>query len=234
MSPQTGYPDWQRNVNFDSGLLWNVNTVLTNQPTTSPTLDVSKFAYLAGLILITNNPALVTITWYADSGRVTTLGQRQFILTNSIASSSQIRLVNLGPFCQVQISSISGTQYQASAQLFLSNRVHPLEFIPTQKLLINQQNVAIGANTTVQINPGDYYAGPARVFIFSALTQGWQLQVLSVNNTWDIVDSFNTTANVNAEFDTITPAGAWRMQIFNAGGASNYYLVVTPSMSGSS
>lgn len=234
-APNRGYSDWQRVSNFDSGVLWSDASVGVSTQVQSPVLDMSRYAYLGGLIGVGNGAAVVTVTWYADVAATVQLGFRAFSLQFTKLSPAQIRIPNLGPFAQVVISSIGGPPFNNHATIIGTNRYHPLEFIPPNPYLIRQQASPIGAGASVTVTPQQYYSGPMMVW-FEPGNAGMTatLENLQPDANVDLIAQI-IAASVNQTIVTtwIAPPGSWFIQVNNPGGATTYYLTATPSLTGS-
>lgn len=233
-APNRGYADYQRVGNYDSGILWSVDTGSINVGISSPLLDVGRYAYLGGTIAGLLNQSQVSIFWYADAAATIQVGERFIQLHGQILQPAQIRLPNLGPFVRINCNITGGANQDVQANVFGTNRVHPLEFIPVNPLVIDQQNVAIAAGVTANLYPFDYYAGPCRLWMLVSQTSQWQLQALSSAGVWELFDQQQGfAAFANVEQTLITPPGAWRLAVQNTSGtAGNYWAVVTPSTTG--
>lgn len=234
-APARGYPDWQRIDNYDTPVEWSQTLTSASSPINSPALDTSRFAYLGGYIQCTAGTMLVLITWCADQALTTQLGSRRFVLSGSIGALAQLRLPNLGPFVQITVQSAAGGSYTVAAQVILTNRVHPLEFIPENALLIDQQGTTLGANATVTTFIGDYYAGPVSMFVSSGQIFNVTAQYITITGaTHAFFQEANQAANVAFNFGFVAPPGAWNVAVANTTAvATVFFLAVTPSVTGS-
>ena len=230
-----GYPDGQRVANWDGPTLWSETTTPTNAAVASPVVNVSRYGYLAGFMDEFLSQSQVEISWFADRNAAISINRRQFVLTSQILHVASLRVPNLGPYAQVQVSAIGGVNYDFATLLFATNRTHPLELIPQSPVLIDQQNQAIAANATNTYYPSDYYAGP--VSVWADVSQGpalVTLQYLTTAGSWDMIDQRTIAAAGEQPFQMVTPAGAWRMQVTNqAAAAGAVFLAATPSLTGS-
>lgn len=229
-----GYPDWQRQVNYDSPLFLSTVNQAVPPTLTSGTQDVSQFAYLAGQFGCTGNTCDMEIRWWADSALVMQVGAMGFSLSQNIASAGQFRIPHLGPFMTLSIGSIGGIAATVTARAFSTNRVHPLNEPPTPSQLIAVPSTNLNASTAVNVYPNGYYAGPVRVYV-DLPAANWFVTLFSYSTTGTtpIIDKFTSTAAVATGFTTVVPMGAWFAQVFNATGvAGNYILSATPSTSG--
>lgn len=230
-----GYADSQRVSNYDTGVLWNLSTGPNTTDWVSPVLDVSRFAYLGMNIAALLGQPQVNLAWYLDAQATIACGTRVFALDTNISGNAHARILNLGPFVQITIARVTAPQYYLQIQAYATNRVYPFEFIPTNPVILSQQNVAIGAGINANVYPVDYYAGPVNVWFDAAYANGGvSLQYLNQSGTWEFNDERVTTAVGVYTYQMVTPPGAWRLVVGNnTGGASSYYLVVTPSLTGS-
>lgn len=224
--PLTGYPAWQRIGNYDSGSLWTIDTGSVITQTTSPILNVSRYAYLGGRIQEVQSACYVAVQWYADAAATVAIAGRNIALSNLIGQPAIIRLPNLGPYCKIIVTQLTGGNYHFKGLVFGTNRVHPLEFIPASPVLIDVQSQAIGAGSTVQFYPTDYYSGPVQLLVeggqAAQLTMGW----LTNAGAWDLFFVTNVPAGTFQPFSAIvTPPGAWRVAVENTGGAADNYLL---------
>lgn len=229
-----GYAAWQRIANYDGPIVWQANQNPGTTGQTSPVLDCSRYAYVGGQLGESSSQALWTFNWYADAGGVTQIASRQFVLYFR-TEFAQIRLPNLGPFLKITIAPIpNGGTIASTGVIFFTNRVHPLEFIPTNPGLISQQATAINANTTNIYFPSDYYAGPVSVWASTNYATGLvDMDQMATDGTWQTVNQYKITTNGPVQQVMIAPAGAWRVAIQNStASASTFYLAVTPSVTG--
>jgi hypothetical protein len=236
LSPNRGYADYQRIDNYDEGLVWNENPGPINFAVNSPVLDVSRYSRLGGFMQVGLQGMLVELSWYADSAGTVGLGSKQFMLTNLINDAMQPLMINMGPFCKVSLQGAAAGNYQPIIKLYGTNRDHPLEFVPMQAVLIDEQLLGIGANGTQTIYPSDYYAGPLNVWYQPAFASGAvAFEYLTIANAWDLFDhTTQTVASADYRYTTITPTGAWRVIVGNnTAAASDFYLAATPTLTGS-
>lgn len=238
MSPQApagtrGYTDFQRVDNWDSPLLYTSNAVIPPGGEVTPTLDVSRYGYLAGFDGVGTAIALAGFIWCMDSAFTIQVAQRVLMLSSNINFSAQYRLQNLGPFLQVKWLRIAGVPSAHAATLFATNRTHPLEFIPQNPVLIDQQNVGLGAGLTNTLYPSDYYSGPVD-FALNVNGANWGVVFRYLNSAgvWDYLDEV-TLSNGVTNYRRLMPSSAWRAEITNSsGGANTYYMTATPSTTG--
>lgn len=234
--PDIGYPDFQRVVNWDSPVLYadSVDNVTTYKQ--SGALDVSRYAYMGGFMSITAGYCLVTLEWFLDQSMTTITGQRQFTLDQNISEICQPKIAHMGPFLQVTFEAIASNPFSGSWSLFATNRSFPLEFVPVNSLLIDQQDISVGAGVNDTFYPDSYYVGPALVGVYSNQPSGAvQFEQLSTSGTWDFFDQSGIiTSNTWTRIITILPTGAWRTILENGATASaSMFLVVTPTTTGS-
>jgi hypothetical protein len=233
-APNRGYADYQRVGNYDTEDIWSAQ--ITNQAVEqiSPILDVSRFAYLGLYANIGGSPgnAFIVLEWYMDAAASNLVGTRVLSLATQI-STYQSRIVNLGPFLIINVAPMGGN-LTGFFQAFASNRVYPLELVPVNPVLIDQQHIAIAANGTATLYPSDYFAGPMQVAFNAPSANSFaQVAYLSAGNTWDVTYSTPLiAAGVWSVANTVAPVGAWRVFIVNGTSAAFYYLIVTPSVTG--
>lgn len=233
-SPGTGYPDGQRLANYDSGPLWNFTMVASPNPQSSPVMNMQHFAAAGGYVLATVAQAVVTFTWYADALLVNEISAKTFTVDHNIpAALGGFMIPNLGPFLQVTVTNIGGNPYAINALVFGSNRISPIPWIPQNSIIIDQQAVAIGASTGVDVFPSDYYAGPCDVYYSLTQANTFFIQGLNASGNYDILNGQNEVANSNSTFTFVAPAGAWKFRVGNdAAVAAAYTLVVVASLTG--
>ena len=235
-APNRGYADYQRVGNYDTGTLWTVDTGPGQTLVTSPVLDVSRFAYLSGHLTCNTNQCSCAVLWWADAAATISIGARVFRLSDQIGGTALIRLPNLGPYCNFQFTQAGAPTFAIRTYVIATNRVHPLEFIPGNPVLIDQQTAAIGASSTSTVYPSDYYAGPVSVWYLPAYASGdVNIQVLTSGGTWDYIARLANSAAGSFLTTMIAPPGAWRVIVSNnTAGASTYTLGVTPPTTGAS
>jgi hypothetical protein len=234
-APNRGYSDYQRISNYDSGSLFSFGGVTRNASIASGIFDVSRFGYLGGTLQESQSQCDVLLQWFLDANGTITVAQREFILSSLIPARAQIRLPNLGPFCQQIVSPVGGVNYTCACQLFATNRVHPLEFIPRNAIVVDQQNASLGASANVGVYPNDYYAGPVGVWFECGQNAAWAVETLLSNNVWDVLFNSATIAGAtNTYTEIVTPPGAWRAIVGNSTAvATTFNLAFTPTTTGS-
>lgn len=234
-SPNRGYADYQRTVNYDTDLLFQYSGAGDALTHTSPTIDVSRFAYLCGSATQATNVSLMTFNWSTEFSPFVPDVVNEFTVTPLIFNPMQFRVPALAAFVQVVISPIAALTYQNNYTVWASNRITPYQFVPSGQTVIDQQNSAIGAGATVTLYPTDYWAGPTTVWWISPPANGFLgFQSVSQSNTWDQFWGVSTTnAGAYFQFQVTMPAGAWRAQVVTTGAAGTYYLAVVPSLTGS-
>ena len=210
-----GYGDWQRVVNWDGPLVYDVPSTARVGVVTTPTIETSRYAYLAGVLEVGENPVQVHAQWFADEKLTKQVGQRQFFLDPLILAASQLRLPNLGPWFAANFNPAeAGTAWKQTARLFLTNRVHPLEYIPLQTLLLDATDSPAGAEAFTHY-PLSYYSGPLRYY-FSNVTAGgssFVLQTEVLPGVWHATDEAQVAAERTVEGEFVAPTGAWRILV---------------------
>lgn len=230
-----GYPDGQRVQNFTGPELFAENAIALPAQVQSGALDVSRYAYISGFIQAQNNiPIAVTLAWYADQNLTILIALRRFVVSGSIPNPAQLKIANLGPWCQASFAPIGGTS-QLSCGLWGSNIPSPLEFTPTNAQLISKSNVTTGPGVGTFYYPTDYYAGPIRVWLYGSGTGvNWTMAVINTDGTQSTVDQSQNAVNGEISMSTVAPPGAWNMEVETVGsGNTTFYFAVTPSATGS-
>lgn len=232
-APNRGYADYQRVENWDSGVLISFSAASRNANLISSIQDVSRYAYLGGSMQETESQCSVLVQWFLDSNGTIRVGQRTFILTSLTTAIAQIRFPNLGPFVQVIVSPIGGATYTSPMTLFGTNRVHPLEFIPRNQALFNMQVFALAVGDNF-FYPTDYYAGPVVVsYINAGAGQTVYHQILNPAGVWDYTEG-HPVPGTNYSYESIMPAGAWRIDLNSTGVVGGLRFSVIPSTTGAS
>ena len=237
-SGTTGYPDWQRVSNYDSGILWSDDTGVTNATVQSPVLDVQRYALLSGLISCVTGQVLVTLQWYPDdTGSILNqLQTQEFVMSALVAEPAMLNVLNLGPFVQVTLTAIGGANYRVAARLFASNRQNPLPAAPIFPLMVDVPTQALGAGLTTKVYPLGYFAGPVQVFIsVPAVTWGWGIEYMFTDGTWHSITGSGTGSTPLLSTQVlIVPLNAWRLSVTNASGAGgNFSATITQTTTGS-
>lgn len=231
--PQRGYGDWQRLNDHDAGPIVNIARGATLNTESVGPLDVSRFAYIAGFDNIDAQTVSLNLTWTSALSGGVTVGSRGFCLDGHIGHRAQYSLRNLGPYVSATWTAVAGTDFVHNVAWIATNRIPVVEFQPISTVLIDQENVALGAGTNADVWPADYFAGPIRVQ-YNAPGAGWLLNLTcfdNVGNGKTIEGIAGTGANVT--IDSLAPAGAWKFNVNNTTGApGNYYLRVTGSQTG--
>lgn len=234
-APNRGYADWQRVDNYDSGQLYSDPGTSGAGSIATSVLDVSRYGYIAGYDFAAAGSFEAGFFWYIDAAATVGVGLRQFMLDSNITDDAQYRLPNMGPFLKVAWSTIGAGPWTHRAELFGTNRVHPLELIPRSPVLIDQQAIAIAAGATATFYPSGYYSGPAQWWVETGTQVGsLRFQYLTTAGTWDILNELpSVAATSDGSGIAVVPSGAWRAQLTNEGAVSaSFYLTVTPTMTG--
>lgn len=236
VAPNRGYADYQRVDNYDTGVLWNNPGVLSNATVVSPVLDVSRFGYLGGTVAVAaGTQANVAVSWFADAGITVVLGQRTFALQNTGAAPAQIRFPNLGPYCRFTVTSATGAAFNFTATIIATNRLHPLEMIPTASSLFAASGKALAIGGTDTYFPASYCAGPVQLWIDTGGVSV-ELTILgALSNANSYVLWRNQSQTTLTTDIVIVPLGVWFAQVFNnAGAAVTYSIAATSSLTGAS
>lgn len=226
--PARGFASWQRTGPYDSGVLYTSTAAAGSAGFVSPVIDVSRYAYLGGLLSGGNPGYWVTLTWYADSAATIPVGQRVFGVIGLVGQGAQIRFPNLGPFCTISGAEMSGATFGYKVVLFGTNRVHPLEFIPVQTVLIDQPGLSVPGNGSQSVYPGDYFAGPTQFYWdVTPANMVMLFQYLTFTGAWNEFARINLASAAGTQTVTM-PAGAWRFQPNNnnAGAVVGNYGVI--------
>lgn len=230
-----GYPDGQRIQNWDLPSLYVNATVGASGGESSAILDVSRYGYLAGWDQVGNLPVHFTPTWFNDQAGTQDIGSFDWTYSPLITNPAQLRIPNLGPWVQLTWLPMTAGTWNHTVRMIATNRFHPLPFIPTQQVLIDQQNAAIASLATVTLYPTDFYAGPCSVFTNCANASSVIFETLTTSNVWDRFYQVNPAAATVNDFGVTMPPGSWRCRFINgAASATTFYCVVTPSLTGSS
>lgn len=230
-----GYADWQRVVNWDGpSILDHTGAVPGGGPVSSGILEASRYGYIGGIIQANNPSVKVTLEWFLDAAGTILLAKRTLWLAVNITNPAQLRVPNLGPWVRVSTNKASG-EYTLTAHLFLTNRTHPCELIPSESLLINTVPTIATAGE-VTIFPTDYFAGPAWLWIETGAGAGQF--ILNRTEGTPPGNAFHfaaLAANARETKAVILPFGPVSAQIKNVSGAeANYRIALTASLSGSS
>lgn len=235
MTPNIGYPDYQRVVNWDSGVIWQLPEQVITSAVTSNVMDVSRYGCLGGLIVPVTNDALITLRWFLDDLGLVGVGSRQFAVTPNIQNYCQIRFPNLGPFIQIEVSTFGGVNATISANFFATNRADMLELVPAAPQLVPYQGVSVPTTQGVTLYPLDYYSGPARVWIYAASPAVAYLDGCNAQGQYGHFDQTPTVSGGAASMNTIIPPGSWRIGLVNGGTATQtIQIAITQSYTGSS
>ena len=230
--PNRGYADWQRIANYDTPALLNVTNVST--PYAPSAQDVSRFSHVGFFIGQQAVPQFITFEWFLDPALTQQCGQQFFVMDPAINAPMQGHYPNLGPFLSVTANCIPNPGH-FTGLFWASNRDVGYPITPKNPVIVDQQNAAIGIDTTVNVYPSDYYAGPAQVW-FSPIyaTGSLEFQYETVSGAWDYFQTFAFLAQGPINYPIDLPPGAWRVVVFNStASAVTYFLTVTPSQTGS-
>lgn len=230
-SGSRGYPPWQRIQNYDSPVLWSSSPVLSTVTVTSPVIDVSRYAYLGGSLDSTHLAFWVDIQWFVDAAATVRVGRQQFLVDVSTAAC-KLRLPNLGPFCVISCAPAPGPSFSAVINVFGTNRVHPLEFIPETPQLLTWEAQTI-PNGQSYVNIPDYYSGPVLIVSLANTTQitvtpQWFDSTRGAHN----IDQWISGGGAITRVDTVLPDGFCAILLTNTGAAQTGSLWVTASATG--
>lgn len=229
-----GSPDWQKVQNWDGPAL-NYGFRKASAPFTVGPFNVSRYGYLAGQLgLGTGATGQALFKWAIDEAFTESLGFRDLTLSNQFADFANLRLLNLGPFVEVELIPEEGVLTGFTTRLIATNRAHPLELIPFKPVLLVAEHTFAGAGS-VFLYPESYYGGPARLFLKpeAAGETFVHLEALDSPGTWAIADFASAAASAVATPELVIPPGGWRLNLFSAA-AQNVQVTVTAFMSGSS
>ena len=224
-SPNRGYADWQRvsnwdNTPFDSNLVLPINGTVS-----TPVTDCSRFAYIGGFARANTHPILLTLSWYTDAAGVNQVGLRQLSLDHRITNANQFRVPNLGPYVQAVWQPNVTNGGLLTDTLFLTNRFHPLEFIPQKDTLLNVNNFTVNNGVTDTRYPTDLYAGPIQVWTTVPAT-GWGLTMWHGISDAISTQAYGEVLPVNNSVRTlVTPPTSWFLQVLNGSGANGAYSI---------
>lgn len=232
-APNQGYPDWQRIVNWDSPTLWAVPNSPQVTGFQSPVLNVSRYGYLGGRLGLDAGTAYCTILWFSDAAGTLEVGQYTITLAQAVTNLAQFRIPNLGPYCQLQFTSLLAPNFTPRGLILATNRPHPLPLVPLNAWLIQTINQALGASLTATLAPSDYYAGPADVWFFGSQLDSVTFYSLSYAGNYQQFEFMATSTNANSSKQIMLPGGAWEVIVANANGlAGTFSLTVVPSLTG--
>lgn len=233
VAPNRGYADYQRVGNYDSGVLATLNFGPTNVGSQTQMIDVSRYAYLGGSLQCTLASVQVTILWYADVLGTVQVGERTFAVNANVSNPAQLRLPNLGPFCLVAFTAISGANYTVTGRVFGTNRVHPCELIPLFPQLLTISSRASAINQVDNFWLNGYFSGPMQIWAISGgLNLTYSLFYMAPDGSTPFVWQAPLQTVLTTAF-VIAPPGPLLAQIVNnSGSAATYSLSITPSLSG--
>lgn len=236
-SPLNGYQDYQRTENYDSPILFQQINATIGAGITSPVLNTQRYAFIGGIDGCGSGKSLATITWYEDPSPTNSVGSIVIPTDASVALQAQLRIPNLGPYCQFVWTDIAGGGSRQNSRLIGSNKSYFGPFVPTSPWLIDQPSAAISVSATVTLYPNSFFAGPVQIFAQTSLTS-WQLQTQFMNVTGGYDDGptwlFSAAATPEV-VQFIAPLTAWRVNVINGtAGAGTYFLSAIPSLTGAS
>jgi hypothetical protein len=213
---------------------WLLPATVVPAGISSPLSDTSRYGYLGGQIVISAFACAVRINWFADAAATVQVGQRNWVIDSAGPTLQQLRVPNLGPYCQMSLTPLTGAGCTVAATILPTNRVHPLEFIPVDAQLITAQVVAVTTGVDVGVFPVDFYAGPVRVWVDTPLTS-WRayLEGIAGGGAYLVTDEWTGGAG-QVSVTTVAPPGSWRLGLGNlAGGTGNITVAVSGSTTGS-
>ena len=224
-SPNRGYADWQRIENWDSQLLYDQQGSGITVGVGTPILDCSRWAYTAGFIFCGSGQIEVDFSWFADAQGTTTLGSRSMYIDQFQPNGGQLHIPNLGPYVQVGLLPISVAGMNYHLQVFQTNRIHPLDLIPSKPYLIDMQTGSLAAGAQQYLYPTDLYAGPLSVWFDLAGGNGaLELMGLNANGTYDYLAGWNIT-QMQTDVVMMAPAGSWRVRVLNNAASTEAFIL---------
>lgn len=233
--PARGYADWQRTVNWDSDVLWQADSGDTTASYTSPMMDVGRYAYLGGWVKEGLSQCQLVVTWWSAFTGGVEMGVRTWTMDVNVGPDAQWRIPNLGPFVQIQVSSLNNQTYYFTGQVIGTNRYHPLETIPENPNFDPWENTAYTANGALWTYPKDYYVGPLSCSV-NPITAGFVgVEILTNAGNWLLVQGVQLAGGSGySQVTFVTPPGAWRFYFVNTNNtAGSVTLRACPSLTGS-
>lgn len=231
-----GYSDYQRIVNWDGPLVWEILTKAITGEANSGVINCARYGYIAGRVSLTGEDFQLRMEWFSDEAATKQLGQMVMTLSPSVQNPAQLRIPNMGPWVRVVLEGKEGAaKCTATARLFLSNRIHPLQLIPVAPMIFRSTHTyAVSEN--LFIGPFDYYAGPAEVN-YETNVAGTVTLVLEAEPAPGVVVAFCilrfTEAQLSGQAKVIIPPGMWRIRVANGAGERTINVNVTASLTGS-
>lgn len=229
-----GYPDWQREANWDGPTLWEPPTTERATTITSPMMNVSRYAALTGHVGISGHDGLATFRYFSDQAGTKETGARRVFLHHAIPNSANLLLENLGPWCQVNIAT-AGEKYTPFVRLLATNRQRVQEVLPLEPLLLDTNPVFAGAETKT-FTPGSYYAGPVAVWVNSSgagIFCAVIMETCQVVGEYTRVDQLTLPSNEEKRGTFQAPLGAWQVAV-TTNGVTTVELRLTAASTGSS
>lgn len=232
-----GYIDYQRTVNWDGPLALNINGVEFTTKQVTEVLDVQRYAYLAGRMKPSLQNIEVKLQWFADAAGTISVGFRTFTLSASIVAAIKFRILNEGPYVQLEFKPpIEPKAWVLTAQIFPSNRAHPLEVVPGTPVVMNEVFNLVAKETRVMV-PNDYATGPCGVHLVSGFTTvAFRFFFFPGPASESIFTERVLTKGQVVDTTIVMPLGAWLVKAENpeAEASVGSSCIVTPSITGSS
>jgi hypothetical protein len=232
-----GSPDWRRIVDWDGPAVWEILTKAITGEANSGVSDCSRYGYLAGRAFVTGEAFQLRIEWFSDQAATKGLGQWVMVLNPSVSNPAQLRIPHMGPFVRVVLEGKEGTsKCTATVRLFHSNRIHPLQLIPVNSVLMHNTHLYPEKGLST-ISPTDYFAGPCEVEYESDVAGATPVLIESevgpgIFITTALLRFPNTQPSGQAK--VILPAGSWRVTAVNEAGERHININITAALTGSS
>jgi hypothetical protein len=229
-----GYPDYQRvqNVDQPEPLFFSVLGKEGVQATAR--MDMGRYQTLCGEVLCNERFCRVRILWYATRTEGSPIGERTFFLGGPAGgTSANIRLVNMGPWCEVRVENTVAGAFSFFGTFFGSTRIYPIEFVTTTGVLVEGQNIFGGAGS-IERFPPTIFAGPARAMVFAegASVAFMDIQYLNASNEYRTIDRLVAPAGALVVSTLVCPATTWKAFI-SSEGAQTVKFALTPFTTGS-
>jgi hypothetical protein len=221
-----GYPDWQRVV------------TRAFNPFYRQTFDTGGAVTSTGLLYVANFPAMIiaasasgtsiynmTVQWYTDSNKVTSLLTEQI----GLAAPDWGYRVSHGIVSPWVDIFFSPTTYAAGDTINLS--LTPSTFqVPQIQLsynyLIRQTTLAVAAGVTTTVNANAVIPGPGKLYVHTANATSYSvnMQILESDGAWHSSFFYESVVSPETQdFDVTLPPRPCRIQVHNRGaGAANF------------
>jgi hypothetical protein len=179
-----GAPDFQGAQQWsDEATLFNQTLNTSIASATLGPVPVSQWLGLAMAITCRFADVLLDVNYFADSAGTQLIVTRQMLLP-FLVGPNLMTLPNLGPYASFTFTTVAVQTPGVSVIIAGTNRVGPSYPSPSERPIIEIPTTVVGAGAAIAQDGIFFYAGPAHVYVNTAITAGSvALRILDITGT---------------------------------------------------